>query len=98
PCPVGGMDRQGDLTQELDLAFQAEAAPDLGEAWAVDELHGDVGPPGHLARRVDPADVRMVDPRLGPRLAQEALVGRRIFAVEELERDRPAESRVEGPV
>ncbi len=95
PRPVGGVNGPRHVPQEPDLVLQRQLLGQLPQAAAVDELHGDVGAPLDLADLVDLADVRVVHPRLGPGLAQEALGLRSPVPVEELERHPAAERGVE---
>ena len=65
---------------------------------ALDELHGDVGPPLQLADVVHPAHVLVVDLRLGLGFAQEALDQRGVVRPQELQGDRALERPVVGAV
>ncbi len=95
PGAVGGVDGAGGVAHELDLVGERQLVAQLAQAAPLDVLHGDVRPPLGLADLVDLADVGVGDPRLGPRLAQEALGLRGIVAVEELERHPAVEGRIE---
>ena len=92
---MGGVDGAGDVAHQPRLLGERQLVAQLAEAAAVDVLHGDVRPPLRLAHLVDLADVGMGDPRLRPRLAQEALGLPRVVAVQELERHPAAEGGIE---
>jgi hypothetical protein len=72
---VGGVEAIGDLDAEVEhLAdFQRPALDHLIERLALEQLHGDELRTVVLVDLVDRADVRMVQRRGGPRLAQEAI-------------------------
>ena len=65
---------------------------------AGEQLHDDVGLGVVLADLVDRAEVRVAHPGGGPRLAQEAAARRVVGALQDLERDVPAERLVLGEV
>ena len=104
PHPVREVEPPANVHDHADLLLDREAVGRrhrLAEVEALDELHGDVVRPLHLAELEDGHDVRVLEPGRRPRLALEA--GEGVLAREQrgrdgLERDGPVQDRVVGPV
>jgi hypothetical protein len=104
PLRVRGRERRGDLLREVDGLHRRQrsaAGQELRERPPFDELHHDVLPVAVCAGVVDADDVRLVQAgrRLGlaPEPSHEAGVARELRE-QDLDRDRPAEDRVEASV
>ncbi len=78
------------------LLFEGQLARGGIEGTAVDVLHGDEGPAVLVADLVDLAHRRVVDPRLGARLAKQPLDQDRVVVAQVLEGDVALEIRVPG--
>ena len=98
---VGRVERLRHLARDRDRASRLQpalAAQQRAQVGAVDEAHRDEKPTARLARLVDRDDVRVVERRGEPRLAEhplaEPLVGAELEP-EQLQRDRPGEGDVE---
>ena len=103
--PVGMRVRKRvrDLAAEAQdlLGRQGSAGQPRAQGLALDQLHGDVDVPVGFADLVDRADVRMIELRRQPRLAQQPRARRGIGerrGRQDLERDVAVEPRVTGPV
>ena len=98
---VRRVQRIGDLDRELErlVAGKRLAVDAFLQRLPFEPLHHDEGPALVLADFVNDADVRMIQRRRGPRLAdkplERGLVGRHLGR-QELQRHRPAERRVLG--
>ena len=91
----------GDLNREIQKVVRPERLignPAL-ERLPFEQFHGDEGPAGVLANVVDRADVRMIQRRGRPGLAQKAVQRHAVlgeFFREEFEGDGAAQARVFG--
>jgi hypothetical protein len=70
---VGGVDRAGHVPEQCQPGFEALLGGGRRQIPALDVLHGDVGLAVELAGFVYVAHVGVLDPRLGPGLAEETL-------------------------
>ena len=101
---VRGVERLGDLGEELDRALRLERTvlrDELGEVGALDVAHGEEEHAVLLARLVDGDDVRVVERGGDPRLAQEALAEALVLGElgrDHLERDLAPETLLLGAV
>jgi hypothetical protein len=92
------MDPERGAAHDQGLLFIGQGSDQLGQGHAVDELHRDVDPAIDLVDLVDPAHVGIVDPGLGPGLADDPPRHVGVIAAHELDRDVAAEPEVAGQV
>src|SRR6185503_8730991 len=91
--------RVGDLNAEIKQAFRVQrlAADPMAEGLALQQFHGDEGPPIGLVDLVNSANIRMIQRRrsLGfPLKTAESLRAFRRAVRQELERDKAAEPHI----
>ena len=104
PLLVRGVERLGDLREEVDRPLRLECAvlgDDLREVGALDVAHREEEDTVLLSRLVDRDDVRMVERSGDPRLPQEALTETLVLGElgrDDLERDLAAEPLLVGTV
>ena len=104
PGVVRGVERLGDLEHDrrgLRRCKRPGGGHALVQVVAVDEAHGDVGPPVVLAVVMDRDDVRVLDRRRGARFVQEALADARIAEParrDDLQGHGPVEAELGGLV
>ena len=98
PLAVGGVQRLGHLAPNLGFLLEVQSGGPLRQRPAVNALHGDKGLSVQLAGFVDAAHAGMLQPGLGPGLAQQPVLARRAVAPQQLQGHFAAEHRVPGAV